>query len=126
VRKLRKIKRGKAKVINIRNSNPSMLGVAQQATGLMSTKAMDTQQPPTPSCISQLINRAQEHNEALGRLIQRAQTTADRMFGGRPESKSDSLKGDPSSALGALEYHLMMSEQLATILLSEIQRLEVL
>lgn len=111
--------------MNIRNSNPNMLGNTQ-AVGLMSSTREIAQPSPPVSCISQLINRAQEHNEALGRLIQHTQTTADRMFGCRPESKSDSLKGYPSGALRALEYHLMMAEQLATILLGEIQRLEVL
>lgn len=110
--------------MNTRSSTTSMLGNAQSLRGMASSPVDAI--PVVQSCISSLINRAQEHNEALGRLIQRTQTTADRMFGGRPESKSDSLKGDSSSALGALEYHLMMAEQLATILLGEIQRLEVL
>jgi hypothetical protein len=84
--------------------------------------------PPPPSCIAGMINRAQEHNEALARLVDRTRTIGDRMFGGQPRDSSKDPKdtGGPTNALGVLETQLMVGENLACILLGEIQRLEVL
>lgn len=88
--------------------------------------------PPQPSCIAGMINRAQEHNEALNRLIDRTRTIGDRMFGGQPRDSSKEPKdtgkdtGGPTNSLGVLEAQLMAGESLACVLLGEIQRLEIL
>jgi hypothetical protein len=70
------------------------------------------------SCIASMINRAQEHNQALARLIERTQTIGDRLFGGQPQNTKDGKDGvGPSNSLGVLETQLMIGEQLACRLL---------
>lgn len=78
------------------------------------------------SCIDSFIGRAQEHNDMLRRLIERTKTVADRMLGGQPEEKDGSGQSGPINLLGVLETALMTSEILATKLLEQISRLEVL
>lgn len=94
--------------------------------GGMATPVIAKEQPIPISCIDSLIGRAQEHNEMLYRLISRTKTVADRMFGGQPEEKDGSGQAGPSNMLGVLETALMTSEILATKLLEQISRLEVL
>lgn len=100
------------------NSMPNRPGISSGPVEAM---------PQQISCISGMINRAQEHNEALSRLIERTRTVADRVFGEQPNTPKESKdSGGPANSLGVLEYQLMVGEQLACVLLSEIQRLEIL
>jgi hypothetical protein len=110
--------------MNTRSSSPSMLGTAQSLRGMA---AVVDPTNNAESCISSMINHSVAHNEGLQRLIQRAQTIADRMFGAQPESKTDDkeLQG-PLSALGALEYRIMIGDRLTCQLMEQIQRLEIL
>lgn len=126
MRKLRKPKKGKAKVSyqTDKTSASMVLGGQQreaQEMGMAVNRA-----PETVSYIASMINRSQEHNQSLSRLIERTRSIGDRMFGGTSESKTENDKGGPTNALGVLETQLMIGEQLACILLGEIQRLEVL
>lgn len=76
--------------------------------------------------IDRLIGRSSEHNEMLSRLIDRTRSIGDRMFGGNAEKEFGKDGGGPSNALGALESNIAIGEELATRLLEQISRLEVL
>lgn len=123
MRQLRKPKRK----MKMERTNQTRLGSATM--GLTSQRSPSTVQksPEVVSCIGSMINRAQEHNEALRRLVDRTRDIGDRMFGGMPQDgKNGAEAGGPSNALGMLETQLIIGEQIACTLLSEIQRLEVL
>lgn len=93
----------------------------------MATRTVDAPPAPAPiSFIDSFIGRAQEHNDMLRRLIERTKVVGDRMFGGQPEEKDGSGQSGPINLLGVLETALMTSEILATKLLEQISRLEVL
>jgi len=115
---MKKSKRGKKMNYQARKIGPGLVS-GQVATRVESN-------PPTVGCIDGFIGRTQEHNQMLARLIERTQAVGDRMFGGRPEEKDGADQAGPSNMLGILETALMTSEQLATRLLEQISRLEVL